>query len=382
MKKIILLLTFCLVFAVRVSFANDGAFYASGNTLMPLQETNISLKKEVLKFYIRDFSWMSVSVDFEFYNPGAEKKLIVGFVTPPADGDVTEEDQTHPRIKNFTVNINGNTLAYKIKKMENTSFSADKLQINGNDFVYYFPVTFKKGTNKIRHTYLFQGGSGVEIIRSFDYQITTGKRWANKEIEDFELQIHPDNGIYSVPASFREDGAEADWKIIGDGVFNPKIAKWFEVEDSPVMRMVHLNNGYLLLKEKNFKPDFDIMLGEYNWGANWSHKMCKMEEQCSENETLKNVSRYFTLHPGSYDDYDFEELSNDEIKLVKNYFFAVRGYGFSDKLLNDFYSQFFWYKPDKNLNSENIKLTRNEDAFVSKLKRVLEKRKKQSTQGQ
>lgn len=382
MRKTILLLTLCLVFAVRVSFANDGAFYASGNTLMPLQETDISLKKEVLKFYIRDFNWMSVSIDFEFYNPGAEKKLIVGFVTPPADGDVTEEDQAHPRIKNFTVNVNGNNLPYKIKKMENTSFSADKLQINGTDFVYYFPVTFKKGANKIRHTYLFQGGGGIELIRSFDYQITTGKRWANKEIEDFELQIHLDNGIYSIPASFREDRIEAEWKIIGDGVITSKTAKLFEIDDSPVMKMVHLNNGYLLLKEKNFKPDFDIMLGEYNWAANWAHKMCKTEERCTEDESLKRVSRYFTLRPGDYDDSDFEELSDEEIKLVKNYFFAVRGYGFNDKTINDFYSQFFWYKHDKNLKAEDMKLTSYEEAFVSKLKKVLEKRKKQSAQRQ
>lgn len=383
MRKIILLIVFCLVIAVRVSQANDGAFYASGNTLMPLQETDISLKKEILKFYIKDFNWMSVSVEFEFYNPGAEKKLTVGFVTPPADGDVSDEDSAHPRIKNFTVSVNGKNLAYKIRKMQDTSFSIEKLKIDGNDFVYYFPVTFKRGLNKISHTYLFQGGGGVELARTFDYQITTGKRWANKQIDDFELQIHLDNGIFSIPASFRDDGTLAMWKIIGDGIIENKTDKWFETEDSPVVKMVHLNNGYLVLKEKNFRPNQDIMIGEYNWAAGWVHKMCKNQESCSEDESLKNVSRHFTLRPyNGYEETDFEELTVDEIKLVRNYFFAVRGYGFADKMIDDFYSQFFWYKPDKNLKAQDIKLSEREQVFISTLKRVEEKRKRQTVQNQ
>jgi len=71
MKGIIFLIFVIIGFNL---FANDGSFYASGNNLIPLQETEISLKKELLKFYVRDYKWMSVEVNFEFYNPGPEKK--------------------------------------------------------------------------------------------------------------------------------------------------------------------------------------------------------------------------------------------------------------------------------------------------------------------
>ena len=180
MKKLILLAA-VLIVGVASVFANDGTFYVSGNNLIPLQETRVSLRKEVLKFFIRDYNWMNVEVDFDFYNPGPARTITVGFVTPPAMGDVAENE--HPRIKGFTVVVNGDSVPFKMKRMSETTFSKARLKISGDDYVYYFPVTFKPGLNKVRHTYEFEGGASVELQRSFDYQITTGKRWANRQID-------------------------------------------------------------------------------------------------------------------------------------------------------------------------------------------------------
>ncbi|MCB1026052.1 MAG: hypothetical protein KDB79_16770, partial [Acidobacteria bacterium] len=177
--KILLIAAICAAFLANNIFANDGVFYAQGGTLVPMQETQVSLKKEILKFYIVDYEFVDVDVNFDFYNPGEEKTVIVGFVTPPAMGDIDENGE-HPRISNFTVNVNGKMVAFKIERMNQTSFkSADDDEVAGYDYVYYFPVTFKKGLNKVLHTYRFQGGGSVETQRDFDYQITTGKRWAN-----------------------------------------------------------------------------------------------------------------------------------------------------------------------------------------------------------
>jgi hypothetical protein len=369
------LATLLFLFCALPLYGNDGAFYVSGNTLMPLEETQISLRKEVLKFYVRDFRWMDVTVDFEFYNPGAQKTVLVGFVTPPADGDVSDEVQAHPQIKDFTVTVNGRQLAYQMKRMKDTSFSADKLKIEGTDFVYYFKVDFRRGVNKIRHTYRFRGGEGVELQRDFDYQITTGKRWANKQIDDFELQIFLDNGIFAIPATFREDKKLAAWRIVGDGVIDGTPRNWFG-EDSPQVRMAHLNSGYIVLNEKNFRPDFDIMLGEYNWGANWVDLWCEYGRECVEKETLEKIARYFTLEPyDGFEEADLAKLSSKELKYVRNYFYAARGYQFKDEEVRKFYSQFFWYKPNPALKAEEMKLSPAENAFLAKVKKVEAKRK-------
>lgn len=388
MKKILSLIVFSLFLAIQI-FANDGVFYAKGDTLFPLQETQIELKKEILKFYVVDHNYAKVDVYFEFYNPSNSKTVTVGFVTPPAEGDVTDEAAKVPFIKNFTVNVNGKNLPYKIKRLKETTFKLEKAEEESSKddyFVYYFPVTFKKGLNIIRHTYRYQGGESTELQRDFDYQITTGKTWANKQIDDFELQIHLDNGIFAVPARFIKPNIDpalgmdkelADWKIIGNGAMESASRKWFNVDASQYVRMVHLNRGYLSFKAKNFKPDYDISFGEYNWAAGWASVWCEFGQECVEQESLERVTRYFNLQPyGEFESIDFDEFTAKDFKYLRNYFYAVRGMDFKDEPVRKFYSQFFWYKPIKGLTAEKIKLTKAEDDFLKGLKKVEAKKKK------
>lgn len=385
MKNLFLLIAVFL-FSFQV-FANDGVFYAQGDTLFPLQETQVELKKEVLKFYVVDHNFAKVDVYFEFYNPSASKTVTVGFVTPPADGDVTEEAAKVPFIKNFTVNVNGKIIPYKIKRLKETTFKLEKTEEEAEKddyFVYYFPVTFKKGLNIIRHTYRYRGGESTELQRDFDYQITTGKTWANKQIDDFELQIHLDNGVFAVPARFIKplvdpvlgmDKELADWKIIGDGAMESASRKWFNVDASQYVRMIHLNRGFLSFKAKNFKPDYDISFGEYNWAAGWASVWCEFGQECVEQESLEKVTKYFNLQPyGEFESIDFDDFTAKDFKYLRNYFYAVRGIDFKDEQLRNFYTQFFWYKPIKGLKAENIKLSAAEDKFLKGLA-LVEKKK-------
>jgi hypothetical protein len=375
MKKItpLILLNFILALA---AFANDGVFYASGNTLVPLQETKISLKKEVLKFYIHDYSWMRVEVDFEFYNPGAARKLTVGFVAPPGDGDITPEEQSHPQIKDFTVAVNGANLNYDVKRIREKKFKLTSFETNQNDFVFHFPATFKKGLNRVRHTYIFRGGGSVELERVFDYVITTGKTWANKQIDDFELQLHLDNGIYAIPAGFSKSGTGAKWQIIGDGVLDNKTQKLFEVDEAQVSRMVHLNSGYLVLKEKNFRPQSEITIAEYNTAAGWITRWCKDEKKCPDADEKRNLLAHLSVDARFNPEWeDVKELTGDDFKIMRNFPYAIRGLQFKDKFLVDFYSQFFWYKPNPSATTDNIKLSAQERKFLADIKDYQSKNK-------
>jgi hypothetical protein len=371
MRKIVLVLMITLLVLANTIFANDGVFYVRGNNLIPLQETQVELRKEILKFYIRDFKWMDVDVDFTFYNPGGEKTVTVGFVTPPAFGDISAEDERHPRIKNFTVKVNGENLQYEMKRMKDTSFQSANSEINGYDFVYFFPVTFKKGLNKIRHTYRFQGGGSVETQRDFSYQITTGKRWANKQIDDFELQIHPDLGIFYIPLSFTKDKSPANWKIVGKGTLS-KPQRLFDPDAKPEARLVQLQSGYISLREKNFKPDQDITLGEFNWVLGWSDRMCRDRKKCFVPEEIEsNPLAYFTVNPvRTFSGEHLNGLSKKNLRIARNFPYAIRGYDFKTKMLQRFYSQFFWYQPDKSLKMEDINLSEAERVFIEKAQNV------------
>ena len=350
--------------------ANDGVFYAQGNSLFPLQETRIELRKEILKFFVRDFNYVDVDVYFEFYNPDGDRKLTVGFVSPPAMGDFGDEEFDHPRISNFTVVVNDESLEHKVAKMEDTSFNADELEVDGFDYVYYFDVNFKPGLNRVRHTYRFKGGGSVETMRDFDYQITTGKRWANKQIDDFTLELHLDEGIFNLPARFVKGGKLANWKIVGDGVMKTKAETFYEFDDATI-RMAHLNRGYIELKEKNFRPDFDIHISEFNWFTGRIEKMCKSGRKCLTDKEVERLGILMSRSPGDYIEVvQLKELSKKELKMMRNFGFALRGYEFKSADLKAFYSKFFWYKPDASLKAEDIELSEAEKAFIEKVRSV------------
>ena len=67
MKRLIIW-TMMLIASVSM-MANDGTYYTSGNQLIPLQETSISVKKEILTISLRDNGYADVDVYYEFYNP-------------------------------------------------------------------------------------------------------------------------------------------------------------------------------------------------------------------------------------------------------------------------------------------------------------------------
>ena len=65
--------------------ANDGVFYMSGNQLIPVNETQVSLSKEILTIK-RVGRMIHIDVDYTFYNPGKAKKVLMGFEAPMPQG--------------------------------------------------------------------------------------------------------------------------------------------------------------------------------------------------------------------------------------------------------------------------------------------------------
>ena len=75
MRKV-LILTLCCLTAL-FAWANDGVFYAQGNQLIPITETDIRVQKEVLTLNRNDDK-IEVNVYYEFFNTSDEKELLGG----------------------------------------------------------------------------------------------------------------------------------------------------------------------------------------------------------------------------------------------------------------------------------------------------------------
>lgn len=121
MKKILPLLLLLLIFSDII--ADDGVFFAIGNNLIPLEETTIELRKEILILNGKG-NPIDISVYFEFFNPGDDMERLVGFVTPPADGVIDDSLKGHPQIYNFKVIVNDQLLEYKVASIDSTEFTS------------------------------------------------------------------------------------------------------------------------------------------------------------------------------------------------------------------------------------------------------------------
>lgn len=104
------LLTTSILWVIAIlASANDGSFYVNGNQIVPLQETDVAVTKEVLTICIQDDGYASVDVLYEFTNRGAAKVVDVGFEasSPYNTGDDLDRSGKHPYIYDFTVEMNG-----------------------------------------------------------------------------------------------------------------------------------------------------------------------------------------------------------------------------------------------------------------------------------
>ena len=340
------LLLFLCIASLQEARANDGVFYATGNTLIPLKETSIRLKKEILNLE-RKGDWMQVDIYFEFFNPGPEKELTVGFVTPPAEGDVGEEDARHPYIKDFMVMVGDKLLPYRVAQLKETGFKVDLKVASGYDFVYYFKIKFLKGLTVIRHSYLYRGGASVEAKVDFNYRLTTGTTWANSAIEDFELNVNfGDDSYFAVPAGF--GATTVNWTIIGIGRlsapvnFNP----YDEMGGGAKLRMAYLRKGKLQLRASNFKPQKDLALIVFQL-----HNEVKL--WCDKG--VKNdFADIMELVWGDSVEIEVAKLSDLELRLYRNLNYARMGYDFKEEALKILFSKYNWYIPDPAVKPENV----------------------------
>lgn len=366
MQKIILPL---LILFFLQAKANDGVFYAMGNTLVPLKETTIRLKKEILNLD-RKGDWMQVNIYFEFFNPGAERELTVGFVTPPAFGDVSDEEAKHPFVKDFMVMVGDKLLPYKIAKMEETSFKVSSKVSEGYDFVYHFTVKFTKGITVIRHSYLYKGGGSVEAKQDFDYRLTTGTTWANSAIDDFELNIDMgDDSYFSVPAFFNT--APASWQIAGIGrLSKTNFSLPYMPEDKDRLKMVYLRRGKLQLRATAFRPLQDLNINFWNL-HNEISLWCDNKEQNDFKGMMEMIW-------GDSVEVSVSKLTDIELRLYRNLNYARMGYDFKDDVLKKKFSKYIWYIPDSSLKPDNVP-----DYYVTKeLQQLIiaeEKRRKLKT---
>lgn len=344
------------------TFANDGAFFAKGNQLIPMLETDISVKKEILTLKKVNNKYIEVTVYYEFFNPKNDKNLIVGFeaFSPSGDVDGTPLNGKHPYMSDFTVELNGQSLKYDIAYVDSETYVSNGFvksknlkdilksidNVNEVDFyyVYHFNTKFTKGLNKIKHTYRYDLSGSIDFNYDFEYVLTAANRWGNKQIDDFTLIVEMGEfESFNINKSFFNDKSE--WQIEGIAkTENIKGTKNTLIEKDALR--FHLQKGKIIFKKLNFKPKGELFVYSQNHIG---------------------IENYSYL-PYSYYQQEFIENPKTEFhkKILKNLAFARRGYIFKNPELKKYFENLDWYIADQNYVPDVEKLHEKEKEFISK----------------
>lgn len=365
--------------------ANDGAYYVSGNQLVPLQETDISIHKEILTIYLQDNGFARVDVYYEFWNPGTTaKKLLMGFEAgaPYNEDGEFKLGEGHPNIMNFTVEMNGKMLNFQnapcipetVQKVQLDP--SKRYYINGENgmlyeesnmddvneylyenvnfiefaYVYYFDAEFQPGLNKVHHTYSYRMSELVELPWLLDYKLTPASRWAGGKIGDFSLVVRADNTAkhFVIPQSIFPD---ADF-VVTEGFGKIRVVKnSMDFDgDSPTCYEVSLRNGAVMLHKKDFRPVKELsVLGVGVYGT-------------SADNTIRfgmSYDRGSSVHLWGWQSLLDEETMDKAflLRLAHNMPFAHRGHVFKDKNLKEYFESLWWYMPDPNYKDDTSDFT-------------------------
>ncbi len=392
MKKILLAILFC--FLSIFTFANDWEFGSEGEHIIPLKGSNVSIKKEKITLKLTP-DGMLVNVKFTFDSPNAENKLI-GFVTPESgNGGYYEEENVirkpEPlKIKNFKTTVNGKEVKSNVELLSKllskgvldnnivTEYVKEEKEKEYYNYVYYFNADFKQGENIVEHSYFYTGSYGV-YERDFEYVVTTISKWKNKTVEDFEIEVYPENYFVKLPYSFWKDNKKINWEIVGKGKMLA-IAPTKKVTDEDATGLekfgvvyLRLDNGFVKYKTKNFSPtdNFYMVRMDNILGFEYEFPEGKIQG-------YKFKDDYFTiLRETVYDDYSdivasLKDLKDKDLDIVRNYPYAFAGYDFARKDLKDYFSQFVWYNPV----GKNVKIDPSFNNIIKAVDEIKAKRKK------
>ena len=351
------------------AFGNDGAYTTSGNQLIPIVETDISVVKEVLSIVRDEYNIMHITVEYQFFNPGQDKTIMVGFeaVSPSGDVDATPINGEHPYIKDFRVLMNGSRLWY------GTSIVADSFYIdhdtiagmpleeilkndNSNyvdfNYVYFFTAHFKQGLNTLKHTYSFKSSNSVEFIYDLEYILTAANRWANGQIDDFTLNIDMgDFENFYLNQTFFD--STDHWGVNGFYKFQHDPAH--PIFEDPAAVFV-VKDGPVTFHKKNFHPKGELFL--YSMVDYFAVSM-------QEFDIHGDVLIPYSLTMSQL----IDECANAEsYQVLRNLPYALRGYHFKTDYIQEYYERQHWYREDPKYTASLESITEDERKWLISIK--------------
>ena len=351
-------ITSLLLFVMALSmplYANDALFYSTGNQLVPLQETDIAVKKEVLKITLTDDNLAKVDVLYTFYNNGEDKTVLMGFESQPISWSHVDYQPSgiDPHIKDFTVEMNGERLNVSNNVVLGKDFDIkDEIKVDYT-YVYSFNPTFKKGENIVHHTYSYDTSFGAGFAFNLIYELTPAIRWANKQIDDFTLIIEAPNTAKHF-IIYNDIFAGSSFEINSGVGKTRKNTTQYEYNKSINVEEISIRNGSVKWHKENFAPSDELHIISAEETKEWySYKL---------GDTYDRGESYYT----NLTCYRAELSSSSQAKrILRNLPYAHRGHIFKDKKLKKYFESLWWYMPDPSYDDSTKDFTEYEWKYIN-----------------
>lgn len=378
---------------VLVAKANDGVYYVNGNQIIPLQETDVAVTKEVLTISIGDDGDARVDVYYEFTNRGKAKVVDMGFEAQApynSGNDGVTKDNKHPYIKDFTVEMNGENLPIRnyvmkagdaedpadfvpldLTKWRNLKDTDDAMtgiinkQTDENidfSFAYCFKANFKEGKNVVHHTYRYRMSEGIYNHFSIAYWLLPAMRWANHQIDDFTLRIKAENTSKQFCIAKDKMWEAAQWRVAeGTGKMHI-LQSGYDVE----YYEFSLRNGTYEWHAKNFRPTENLDIHSAD-GSLFSREDFKL------GRFYDRTAAILVPYEGMEETDDGYEVSTKSTtngipnsRILRNLPYAARGYVFKDQKLANYFKSLWWYMPDPSWQQSTSDFTKQEQEWITK----------------
>ena len=374
-----------MVLTAAAARANDGVYFVNGSHLEPVQETDISVKKEILTINIGDDGFAYVDVDYTFQNNGPDKWVTMGFEAsaPYNDGNEVDFKGAHPYIMDFSVVMNGQPLSYSngivfgrddIEQLPKEVQDARKLgqifipvnfdrwhydaenserlynkqtdEYASFAYAYYFKANFKKGLNTVKHTYKYRMSFGIGKAFEVPYWLLPAMRWANHQIDDFTLRIKTDNCTkHFIIENSAFEGAP--FRVTA-GKGKTRELTVHDFGDDYTVTEVVLRNGTLEWHRNNYRTKSDMNIvsaDQLDYMIDWGNKPVPVYYDSGDTymgwyEVSSEHSKYF---PNIKNE---AQLKAFGARVHRNLPYAHRGYVFKDAKLRKFFESQWWYMPD------------------------------------
>ena len=367
---------FVSIFILTVSIsihANDGGIGIVGGSIIPINITTVSMDYERIFITLKE-NYFDVEVYIELNNhENTASEPLLGFEFG-SRGSLGGFNLTE-RINEFILMVNSDTQRFELGSREEESCQ-----------LIYTP-RLNPGINTVYHKFQMPYGFGsAEGIVT--YILTTGSRWRDGIIKNLEIFIRTEfNAILRFEEVLYNGYPEYTRHIVRSFETIGQSRLYYEnsqTSGDKTFISEHYSltpNGYLYKNIQDFIPNRNIEFRSLGWlssgmhGLNLDNEFTTIHDwsRFIEDNNFRVGYRWF-IRGGGWDSPSLldwtpsekmlEDLSVNELRILRNTLYAIRGFVFNDNFLNEYFSMQYWYFPNPNISLSDISLSNAEQQIL------------------